>query len=127
VWEIAQRPLYGNYLGLGAHLRGCIIASLGDVVILGGLYVFMAAASTTWRWFEGSHARLLPLAVAGFVIASSIEYRALYLGKWSYAESMPIVPVLELGLSPLLQMTLGPVALALVSRRQKSQVQGEKR
>ena len=98
-WEIAQRPLYSGYEGFGPHLKGCFVASLGDVAIFGGLFGFMAAATGSRRWFEGSRARFSTLAAAGITLAAAIEYRALYLGKWSYSENMPLVPVLELGLS----------------------------
>ena len=97
------------------------------MVILGALYGFMVAASVSWWWFEGAHLRLVSLAAAGFVLAAGIEYRALYLGKWSYAESMPVVPILELGVSPLLQMMVGPVMLALMSRRRTYHMKGVER
>lgn len=117
VWEIAQRPLYGNYFGLGHHLWGCFMASLGDVMILGVLFGFMATASSSWCWYEGNRVRWVPLAGAGATIATTIEYRALHLGEWFYADSMPLVPVLDIGVSPILQMVLGPVALAFLSAR----------
>jgi hypothetical protein len=53
----------------------------------------------------------------GTTIAAAIEYRALYVGKWSYAESMPVIPGLALGVSLIAQMVIGPIALAYVSRR----------
>ena len=123
-WEIAQRPLYSGYQGFGPHLKGCFVASLGDVAIFAGLFGFMAAATGSRRWFEGSRARFLTLAAAGITLAAAIEYRALYLGKWSYSENMPLVPVLELGLSPVLQMVVGPVALALLSRQRAARNRG---
>jgi hypothetical protein len=115
---MAQQPLYGNYLGLRHHIRECFVASLGDVLILAGLFGFMAAAAASWRWVEWGRARWLALAAGGTTIAAAIEYRALYVGKWSYAESMPLIPGLDLGVSPIAQMVIGPIALAFVSRRQ---------
>jgi len=120
-WEMAQRPLYGNYLGFRHHLRECVVASLGDVLILAGLFGFMATAAASWRWFDGGRLRWLALAAGGVTIAAAIEYRALYVGKWAYAESMPVIPGLDLGVSPIAQMVIGPIALAFVSHRQVGQ------
>lgn len=118
-WEVLQGPLYVGHAGFGPHLWACFTASLADVVIVAGLYVFVAAAAADLRWYAAPRfaPRLAALAAAGFVTAVVIELRALDLGKWSYAEAMPRVPELDVGLSPILQMVLIPSVLALASRR----------
>lgn len=118
VWEVAQGPLYEGHAGWGAHLWFCVRASLADVLIVAGLFGFMAAAAADLGWYRSRVGlRLVALAAAGAVTAVAIELRALDLGKWTYAETMPLVPVLDVGLSPVAQMVLIPVALTLASRR----------
>ena len=38
--------------------------------------------------------------------ATAVEWKALASGSWSYTDRMPIVPVLDVGLWPLVQLTL---------------------
>lgn len=43
-----------------------------------------------------------------------MEWRALATGRWSYTDGMPILPVLGVGLWPVLQLTLlTPIALGI--------------
>ena len=109
-WELAQMPLYvedGKLLEFAAH---CIVPSLGDGVIV--LIIFGVGWWVLRRvdWFvrPGASAYALML-VTGFVIAILIEWVAVYgIGRWSYTERMPVLPVLNVGLSPVLQMLLLP-------------------
>jgi hypothetical protein len=51
-------------------------------------------------------------ALLGGACAAAYEWRALVTGRWFYAERMPVVPLLGVGLWPLLQLTLlVPLAL----------------
>ena len=115
-WEMAQRPLYCGTPGLLDHLLGCLMASLGDVVMLGYLFGLMAAVAGRWRWFSGPKLRLAGLCAAGFILAIATELRALFAGRWSYTEAMPLVPGFQVGWTPVLQMMLIPLLLALALR-----------
>lgn len=113
-WEMLQMPLYGKFQG---GWWRCFQASLGDVLLLAGLYVLMACAADSWLWFRRpSPRRQIALAAAGFLIAAVVELRALAQGTWSYEPAMPLVPFLEVGWLPVLQMILIPAGLALLSR-----------
>jgi hypothetical protein len=39
------------------------------------------------------------------------------LGTWTYAPAMPLLPLVEIGLSPLLQWVLVPVTALTLARR----------
>lgn len=110
IWELAQMPLYvdnGNLLNFARH---CIIPSLGDGVIL--LIIF----GVGWRvlrradWFVQPTASVYAfMLVSGLIIAIVIEWVAVYgMSRWSYTTRMPVLPVLGVGLSPVLQMLLLP-------------------
>ena len=110
LWELAQMPLYvedGNVLEFAVH---CIVPSLGDGIIV--LIIFGVGWKLLRRadWFfrPGASAYAVMLAT-GLVISVLIEWVAVYgLGRWSYTTRMPIVPLLNVGLSPILQMLLLP-------------------
>jgi hypothetical protein len=114
VWEMLQMPLYGK---LDGGWSRCFQAGLGDVAILAVLYSLMACAAEDWVWFRVlSRWHLLLLAVLGFLVAVLLEQHALLSGAWSYRSGMPRVPLLGVGWTPILQMILIPLGLAVLSR-----------
>lgn len=101
LWENAHAPLYAGYSSFGQHVPICFIGTLGDVVItlfvLGFIRLLKKGAPQTIADF-------LALAIIGLMVAVAIEQHALLVGKWSYAPAMPIIPVLKVGLTPIIQM-----------------------
>lgn len=61
--------------------------------------------------------RLVLLGVLGAVTAVAVERIALATGRWTYNSLMPIVPLVRVGLWPMLQMTLLPVLTVWLSER----------
>jgi len=102
IWENAQAPLYAGYQSFSHHFSMCFVGTIGDVVITLSVLVFL------WllRKDVSRPADFLALAILGFVVAVVIEQHALLSGKWDYALAMPIIPILKVGLAPILQMTL---------------------
>lgn len=79
------------------------MGTIGDVVITLLVSVFI------WLLKKDrpqTIADFLALAIIGFIVAVAIEQHALIVEKWSYAPAMPIIPALEVGLTPIIQMTL---------------------
>lgn len=112
-------PLYaqkGDWLTFAAH---CIVPSLGDGVIV--LMIFgvgwLFVRRIDWFTRPGLTGYALML-ITGFAIAAFVEWGAVYvLDRWRYAESMPMIPGLGIGLSPVLQMlVLPPVIFKLTTR-----------
>ena len=114
VWEMLHMPLYA---GMSNGWVRCAHAAASDVAILGFLYGVVAAAAARWLWFRSAIVpRGAALATIGALAALLIELRALAAGEWAYAEAMPLVPALGVGISPVLQMVVIPLALAWLSR-----------
>ncbi|MEX2121531.1 MAG: hypothetical protein WD847_18220 [Pirellulales bacterium] len=124
-WEMAQMPGYAEMAGRpwSETLWRCTMAAGGDVAVTLGVYGVGAMAAGCMRWGQrGSWNAYAAAAVMGAVAAAAIEWQALGAGKWSYNDRMPIVPLLDVGLWPLLQLSmLIPMAMlmarALVSMR----------
>ena len=118
VWEVAQSPLYAGMERPGLVLWHCLLASLGDGLLVLLIYAAGRAAFGRRDWFErpGAAGYFLMLA-AGFLIAAAVEAAALSLGYWGYKDSMPRLPALGLGLAPLAQMlVLPPLVFFVVGR-----------
>lgn len=80
----------------------CVVGTIGDVVITLSVLAFLRLLKKD----ASRPADFLGLALIGFIIAVAIEQNALLAGKWDYASTMPIIPWLNVGLVPIIQMTV---------------------
>ncbi|MBI4085059.1 MAG: hypothetical protein HY432_00950 [Candidatus Liptonbacteria bacterium] len=102
IWENAQASLYVGYESFSQHFPMCLIGTVGDVAITLLVLAFMRLLKEDVTQATD----FLALAMMGFVIAVAIEQHALLTGRWGYAPAMPIIPILEVGLTPIMQMML---------------------
>ena len=116
-WETAQMPLFVSpNKSFMADLTMCLFATAtGDMLFMLFLYLMVAVVHVDLRWLNDKSAYRHPAtwvipAVVGSLLAISFELWAIHAVKrWQY-DTMPIVPVLQVGVSPLLQMILIPLA-----------------
>lgn len=106
VWESNHIVLYTGYEDIETRLPIPIWATIGDV-----LYTLFALLIILFIKKTRDITRLdkkdyIFLTILGFAIALFVEYKAMILKKWSYADLMPIIPILKVGLSPIIQMAL---------------------
>lgn len=114
-WEILQMPLYAlPPAPFWENVQMCLFATAtGDMAFMLTLYLAIAAVHQD-MWWVGSESRywhigtwIVPLLV-GSLLAVSFELLAVYaVHRWQYG-SMPLVPVLRVGVTPLLQMIFVP-------------------
>lgn len=122
VWEFAQGPLFEG-MALAGHrqaIQVCARATAGDVGI--ALVAFWAV-SWAWRsrrWIlKPTALQLAGFVAVGLVITVVMEWLSTrVLDRWAYAEAMPIVPGLGVGLIPVLQWVFVPPVVAWFVRRQ---------
>ncbi len=121
-WEFAQVPLFAG-MSSAEHWRAILVcgrATLGDVCISLVAFWAVAACTRARSWVLRPAVRQVSGFVAvGVLITMVMEWLATQvLGRWSYGEAMPVIPLLEVGLSPLLQwIVLPPIVLWLVRRQ----------
>ncbi len=91
------------------------IASAADAFITLAAFLIVALFKLDRHWWKSAKASdFFIFAAFGAVSAALIETIALSRGTWSYGDYMPIVPLLEIGLLPFLQLTiLLPAALGI--------------
>lgn len=119
-WENAHMPLYKNFNGdrsrLSRFLRS-LYDSFMDSVLIMSLYLgpaLLLSLPADWPFAAGLLQQTL-LALLGGVVAAWIEWRALKTGRWQYTDKMPVVPVLNVGFSPLVQLMVLPSVTAFLS------------
>jgi hypothetical protein len=116
VWELIQMPLYSSAYYNVEHIVFCTLGALADTIMVLLLYFSFAFIykNIFWIW-QTNWFKIFVVMVTGAVGAVLSEKRHLLLGSWAYDQSMPIVPVVNVGLSPMLQFFLLPVIIYYLS------------
>ena len=118
IWEATHAAAYVESTGPFLYrLRHCLPMAGTDALWTLALWAIVTAL---WWGADGQVRRRAALAVLGAATAIVVEWAALAEGRWTYNALMPIVPVVNVGLWPVAQMTVLPVitvALAAASRR----------
>lgn len=121
-WENLQAPLYQGYSSFNQHFWICLkAAATGDMLIMLTIYAALAFHYRDFVWVANyasySHPITWILAVMiGIFLATSYEFWAVYVAhRWVYA-GMPLVPIIGVGLTPILQMIVVPLLTLSISR-----------
>lgn len=116
-WEFAHMPLYTIWQTAsgGQIAYAAIHCWLGDLLIAAsclGLAVLTTGRSWPIVRFWRTALVATALGVASTIVLEWVNVDVL--GNWAYAPSMPTLPILGTGLSPLLQwLVLPPLAFVL--------------
>lgn len=112
VWEMWQIPLYSGMSDANhwAAVVQCTLATFGDGVIALVAYGVSAIIAQNKLWlFRRSVPIMFVYLVSGLTITVLLEFLATEVyGRWQYSELMPILPVINVGLSPLVQWIIIP-------------------
>ncbi len=119
VWEVSQAFLYQEMVSLGVIWWHCFVAALGDGLILWLIHLCGWIVFQDFHWFAPIRLRCLGfMAATGLAIATAIEWIAVHqLNRWSYTDQMPMIPWLDIGLVPVLQMVLIPPTIFWLANR----------
>ncbi len=116
VWELAHLPLYQNNVYDALHLALCALASIADAIMVLLIYFSLALIYKNAFWIKDINIqRSLILIVIGGAGAVLAEIRHVSQGDWTYDSSMPIIPIVNVGLSPILQLMLLPLIIYCIS------------
>ncbi|MGD9806809.1 MAG: hypothetical protein AB7U78_25805 [Hyphomicrobiaceae bacterium] len=120
-WEILQLPLYTIWTkGTMREITFAVIhCTLGDVLIALAALTLALIVVGTREWPNSEYSAVLMGTVligVGYTIFSewlNIVIRA----SWAYSPLMPVVPIINTGLSPLLQWIVIPIAALTAAKR----------
>lgn len=117
-WEVVQRPLYEGYEGFLDTFFTCLWASVVDVLAILVFWVLFASFYKDPFWIKNINWKAASLLILlGGAVAVGFEQLAHRESYWLYTDAMPVVPYLDTGLSPLLQMMLLPLLTFWLSSR----------
>lgn len=120
VWEFLQAPFFES-LAQKPHweaVKLCTLATIGDAAImLVAFWCVAAAARTRWWILSPNWRQLAGFVGLGMAITTALELAARATGRWDYSALMPVIPLLGVGLLPLLQWLVLPPLTAWFVRR----------
>lgn len=102
IWEEFHSFLYLTYQGETITHFILMRAALADAIFISILFSLAKITKRNW---------LFP--ALAILLAVLIEWWALGSGRWVYSSLMPVVPILQVGLSPLVQL----VATGILSQK----------
>ncbi len=111
LWEVAQLPLYT--LWRTSSVQSIIVAifhcTIGDMVITLTALIGSIILLATDKWPGHRQHRVALLAIAiGLIYTIYSERFNIGRGAWNYTELMPIIPWVNVGLTPVLQWLVIP-------------------
>ncbi|NNK18790.1 MAG: hypothetical protein HKP49_06515 [Maribacter sp.] len=116
VWELVQGPLYEGFEYDLKHISFCALASVADMLMVFILFFVFGLIHKNVFWIKNTDVNVvLLLAFVGFSGAILAEVLHTMRGDWSYTETMPLLPVVDVGISPVLQFTILPWLIFLIS------------
>lgn len=126
-WEVSQMPLYA-FSGVtapeyGEFIKLHWITAFKDGIIVVALYVLVGILVRNAAWGKRfNYRRLLFLASLGALWAAGIEYHAVFVAhRWAYGFAMPLLPAINIGVAPVVQMIIVPFISVMLARRQLSE------
>jgi len=115
-WEIIQIPLYKDSSYSLMHITFCALAAVADAMAVLLIYLVFGFIFKDLLWIQKVtwNKALLIIAIGG-IGAALMETWYLSLANWSYADAMPVIPVVKVGLSPMLQFMILPLLIYRLS------------
>lgn len=115
VWEFVQLPLFTiwNTGSTGEIVFAAVHCTGGDILIAtASLMLALLLWGAGWPHARPAYRRVAALTVVlGLAYTIFSEWLNVVVRKsWAYSELMPIVPLVDAGLSPLLQWIVVPLA-----------------
>jgi hypothetical protein len=114
LWEVTQLPAFADWSEASWKWLAfiAVMGTLGDILIAATslVLVLVIVDDESWPGQRLSYWRVATLAtLSGVVYTTYSEWRhAVVLHHWRYSNRMPLVPILGVGLFPLLQWILIP-------------------
>lgn len=116
VWENMQCSQFIHINSPPSQLA-MIVASLGDVALTWLAFLGVAVVSRDLKWYSNENwatIQIICIQAEAVAISIFVEYFALQTNRWSYTDSNPLIPGLDISILPVLQlMILLPVTFIL--------------
>lgn len=118
IWELAQGLLYQGFEYDWKHLSFCALASIADMFSVLILFFAFALVYREVYWIKNmSISRILMLITIGSIGAILTELWHTDRGDWYYSDTMPLLPFVDVGVSPVVQFMVLPLLIFLIGNK----------
>ncbi len=119
-WEGLHSYFYIFPDGLNVYPRFCWWCITGDVLITLGAFFFVSFIFKTRKWIvKPTKNQIMLFILAGVVYTMISEFIHVNIkGTWQYSEIMPVIPWINVGLTPIVQWIIVPLVLVFIIRKQ---------
>lgn len=120
IWETLHSPLYAPFdLPLNQFIPLILGASFIDGIIMISFYWIGYFKNKDFKWIfrikKGDYALII---IIGFLLASAIEIISTNVSfGWTYKTAMPIIPIINVGLTPVIQLMLLPFIIFWLTKK----------
>jgi hypothetical protein len=116
IWEVGQGSLYEGFEYDWQHVSFCALASIADMLMVLILLFGFGLIYKNVFWFRNMGIEKISLIMLGGGIGAILaEIWHTASGDWLYAETMPLLPLVDVGLSPVLQLMVLSWLIFLIS------------
>ena len=124
MWEVGQAPLFTCFVQFRRCMWLCFRAAVtGDLAMMLLIYACLALVHRRNDWpmhrsaFHHPATWILPIVI-GMLLATNVEFWAVFVAhRWEYSATMPLIPWLHIGLTPVLQMIIVPLATTVLLKQ----------
>jgi len=120
IWEFLHSPLYTCFdLPLNQFIPLILGATFMDGILMLGFYWIGYFKNKNVKWFFNfKKSDYYLIIILGVLAASLIEFVSLNSSiGWRYTELMPIVPIINVGLTPILQLIILPFVIFWIVKK----------
>lgn len=117
IWEVAQGPLYAGFEYDLKHISFCALASVADMLMVLLLFFGLGMLYNNIFWIRNLNlSRAMVLIGIGTIGAILAEMWHTGRGDWAYAEEMPLLPWVDVGITPVLQFAILPLLVFYLAK-----------
>jgi len=120
LWEGLHSYFYLFPDGLATYPHYCWLCVGGDILIALGAFFLVSLIYKSRKWIlKPTKMQVLFFVLAGVIYTVISEFvHVNVMGTWQYSDMMPMIPVVDIGLSPVVQWIIISLVLIFVVRRQ---------
>ena len=92
-------------------------ASAGDIIMILAIFLFISAFNRSLSWTIQKKKNTILSIISGLIILIGFELYAQATNRFFYNPAMPIIPLIGVGLTPVLQMIITPLLTFLTAEK----------
>lgn len=111
-WEVFHSPLYKTAVDAiksGYYPILIIKAAAGDIIMILIIFLGISTFNKSLEWKINNKKNIALSIIFGLIISIAFELYAQATNRFFYNYKMPIIPLIKVGLTPVLQMIITPL------------------